>query len=388
MAGDADRLGRFKQEARAVAALTHPNIVTVYSVEEAEGLHFITMELVRGPRLSDLVEPDGLGLSRLLELAIPVVEGVAAAHKRGVTHRDLKPDNVMVDDEGRPRVLDFGLAKVEPALSGDADATATAEGRVLGTVVYMSPEQAQGKPVGPASDVFSLGIILYELATGERPFKGDNNISVLTSILRDTPSPLSHSAPRPVGQLDGIVTRCLAKDPADRYASAEELAADLKRLQSAVISGDTSISGIAATPVRTGGKRRLAVAGLGLAALVAVISVVGWFVWHGRRVEWARTVAIPRIQELRDGSTWLEWGTAAWEAHELALETAALLGNDAALEQAWDGVSKPITVKSDPPGADLWAKAYADLDGEWRHVGTTPLEGIRFPRGLSRVRGT
>ena len=386
MAGDADRLGRFKQEARAVAALTHPNIVTVYSVEEADGLHFITMELVRGRPLSERVEPGGLALERLLELAIPAVEGVAAAHKRGVTHRDLKPDNVMVDEEGRPRVLDFGLAKVEPALAGDADATVTAEGRVLGTVVYMSPEQAQGKTVGPASDVFSLGIILYELATGERPFQGDNNVSVLTSILRDTPSPLSHSAPRPVGQLDAIVARCLAKDPAERYPSAEELAADLKRLQSALISGDTSISGIAATPVRAGGRRRLAVAGLGLAALVIVVSVVGWFVWRDQRAEWARTVAIPRIQELRDGATWLEWGTAGWEAHELATEAAEFLGDDPALEQAWDDVSLPIDVTSEPPGAGVWAKAYTDLDGEWRYLGTTPLEGIRFPRGVSRVR--
>ena len=196
MATDADRLQRFKREARSVAALKHPNIVTIYSVEEARGLHFIAMELVEGHPLSKLIEEGGLPPERVLDLAIPLCSAVADAHAHDITHRDLKPDNVMVDNEGQVKVLDFGLAKVGAAVEGDVDATVTAEGRILGTVAYMSPEQAQGHAVDPRSDVFSLGILLYEMATGERPFRGEDNLSILTSIIRDTP-PAESQIPAP-----------------------------------------------------------------------------------------------------------------------------------------------------------------------------------------------
>jgi len=398
-ADDSDRLQRFKQEARAVAALSHPNIVTIYSVEEADpsagsgqasSVHFITMELVRGRRLSELIDKDGLPIDRLLELAAPLADAVAAAHKRGITHRDLKPDNVMVDDEGRLRVLDFGLAKLQPELAGEADATVTAEGRILGTVAYMSPEQAQGKAIGPASDVFSLGILLYEMASGERPFRGDNNVSVLTSIMRDTPPPISESSARPVGHLDEIVGRCLKKEPADRYPTAEELAAALKRLRTALNSGDTSVSGVGvAPPIRaqarsTGGRRFVGVGG-SILALAAIALFVGWFANRTNQRNWARTEAIPRIQELREQSSWLEWGTKAWEANDLATEAAKFLGDDPSLEDAWSRVTIPINVTSDPPGAKVFAKAYTDFGGDWRKLGTTPLEEFRFPAGASRL---
>ncbi|MEE9532800.1 MAG: serine/threonine-protein kinase, partial [Acidimicrobiia bacterium] len=183
MAADPNRRARFEREARAVAALNHPNIVTLHSVEEAStssgAVHFITMELVEGQTLTHLLPKNGFPLSRLLEIAIPLADAVSRAHRAGITHRDLKPDNIMIDGEGRLRVLDFGLAKLhEPigSMQGTQVATITsdsAEGRVVGTLAYMSPEQAEGKNVDARSDVFSLGTIFYEMASGMRPFRGD-----------------------------------------------------------------------------------------------------------------------------------------------------------------------------------------------------------------------
>ena len=194
-AADPERRARFEREAQSVAALNHPNIVTIYSVEEAGGVLFLTMELVEGQPLSDLIVKGGLPLGRILPLVIPLADAVSAAHQKGITHRDLKPANVMVTADGRVKVLDFGLAKlmepspVAPSASGLPTTLETGEGRIVGTMAYMSPEQAEGRSVDQRSDIFSLGVILFELATGERPFRGDTSVSLLSSIIKDTPTP-------------------------------------------------------------------------------------------------------------------------------------------------------------------------------------------------------
>jgi serine/threonine protein kinase len=192
MSADAERRQRFEREAQAIAALNHPNIVTIHSVEESEGLPFIVTELVEGRPLADLIARGGVPLDTLLRVGIAVSDAIATAHERGVTHRDLKPANVMVSPDGRAKVLDFGLAKLREA-ELDADGVTrlptgelTGEGRIIGTVSYMSPEQAEGKPVDSRSDIFSLGVMLHEMATGERPFSGDTNVSIISSILKDT----------------------------------------------------------------------------------------------------------------------------------------------------------------------------------------------------------
>ncbi|UCF69408.1 MAG: protein kinase, partial [Acidobacteriota bacterium] len=396
-AEDAERLRRFEQEARAVAALNHPNIVHLYSVEQADGLHFITMELVRGKPLTELLEPEGLRLERLLELAVPLADAVAAAHKRGIIHRDLKPDNVMIGEEGRLKVLDFGLAKLDPALRAGSETAATAatmataeamvtrEGTILGTVAYMSPEQAQGKPVDARSDVFSLGILLYEMATGRRPFEGDNHVSILSSILRDDPRPVTDSRPelpRPLGE---IVRRCLHKQPADRYADATALRDDLERLRAEVVSGASSLSLTDALPAaRSGKKLRWAAVVVLVLALLAI--GITWTARRSARRQWARNVAIPKIQELREQASWLSWGTRAWEAHELASEAAGLIGDDPSLVAAWGDVTREAEISSEPAGAEVWGKPYTDPNGAWRFVGRTPLEAVRLPRGLSRLK--
>jgi len=174
-AGDPDRRARFEREAQSIAALSHPNIVTIHSVEEAGGVLFLTMEYVEGKPLSDLIVKGGLPLTQILNLAIPLADAISAAHQKGITHRDLKPANVMVGADGRVKVLDFGLAKLMEASSVEVGVTGlptealTGEGRIVGTVSYMSPEQAEGKAIDHRSDLFSLGVILYEVATGDRP---------------------------------------------------------------------------------------------------------------------------------------------------------------------------------------------------------------------------
>ncbi len=218
LAGDSERRRRFEREAQAIAAINHPNIVMVHSVEEAEGVHFITMELVEGRGLSELIPKDGLALGRFFEMAVPLADAISAVHARGITHRDLKPENVMVTSDGRVKVLDFGLAKLmEAASAGEAASqrhtTTTEPGRILGTVAYMSPEQAEGKPVDHRSDIFSLGVVLYVMATGRRPFEGDTPASILSSVLKDTPPSVTERRPALPRDLGRIVRLCLTRIP-------------------------------------------------------------------------------------------------------------------------------------------------------------------------------
>ena len=256
LADDPERRARFTREAKAVAALNHPNIVTVYAVEDADGLHFITMELVRGRTLADLLPRTGFALGKFLEMAIPFTDALAAAHQHGLTHRDVKPANVMVADDGRVKVLDFGLAKAQlDVWHRDGTRTlrsATEDGHVVGTPAYMSPEQAEGKKVDARSDIFSLGIVFYEMLTGQRPFVGDSATAALASILHDTPRPLSELKPALPRRLARLVHRCLEKNPVDRYQSAIDLRHDLEEIG----PGEESDDAIPSRLSRQGGRRR------------------------------------------------------------------------------------------------------------------------------------
>jgi serine/threonine protein kinase len=243
-AADSDRLKRFEREAKAVAALKHPNIVTVYSVEEIDGRYCLTMELVDGKTLSELIPQGGLSLERFFEMAIPLAHALVAAHAKGITHRDLKPSNVMVDADGTLKVLDFGLAKLLPAPDGSEEATVvgedsvTGEGRVLGTVYYMSPEQAEAKPLDHRSDIFSLGVVLYEMATGKRPFAGDTPISTISSILKETPPQVTEVRDNLPRHLARMINRCIEKKPNRRFQTARDVANELEGLEKEVQSGD------------------------------------------------------------------------------------------------------------------------------------------------------
>ncbi len=284
LAADPTRRERFEREARTVAALNHPHIVTIHSVEEAEGVPFLTMELIEGRRLSELIPIQGMALERFLQLSVPLADAVSAAHKRGIVHRDLKPANVMVTEEGQLKVLDFGLAKLkEAAHSGEelnsdlATWEQTGEGRIVGTAAYMSPEQAEGKPVDARSDVFSLGIVIYEMTTGRRPFQGDSSAGTLSAILKDTPVPVSELRPELPTEVGRIIRRCLEKDPARRMQTALDLRNELEDLKKDSDSGQAVRSAPSmAQPTIRRRKRVLTIASLAGILLVGGVAYLQW----------------------------------------------------------------------------------------------------------------
>ena len=270
---DRNRLKRFEQEARVVSTLSHPNIVTVFEIGEADGLSYIAMELVQGQTLRQLVRPGGLPFRKLLELAIQMAEGLARAHEAGIVHRDLKPENVMVTPDGIVKILDFGLAKLTRSPlergAGPDEGTLplpTQPGVLLGTVRYMSPEQASGSVADFRADQFSFGSVLYEMATGQPAFQKGTTVDTLSAILHDEPEPLTHASPKTPAPLRWIIERCLAKDPKDRYAATRDLAHDLANLQQHL--SEVSLPGIEPAPRRSRRRLRAAAAAVLAGALV------------------------------------------------------------------------------------------------------------------------
>jgi serine/threonine protein kinase len=233
-AADAVRLARFEREARAVAALNHPNIVTLHSFEESGGFHFLTMELVDGRTLERSIAPEGLALETLLSHALALSDALAAAHQRGIVHRDLKPGNVMLTHDGRLKLLDFGLATIAAGRQAfaplDQAGNLTGEGLLAGTYRYMSPEQVQGRPLDCRSDVFALGVVLYELAAGHAPFGGQSPGQIGAAILHEQPAPLRVLRPDLPPALADSLMRCLEKDPRRRFADAGEVHRGLQAL--------------------------------------------------------------------------------------------------------------------------------------------------------------
>lgn len=295
-APDPERRQRFEREAKTVAVLNHPNIVTLHSVEEDQGVVFLTMEYVQGKTLAELIEPGGMSLRQLLNLAIPLADAVGAAHQRGITHRDLKPANVMVTTDQRVKVLDFGLAKLHGttgALEETATRGDTGEGRIIGTVAYMAPEQAEGRLVDQRSDVFSLGTVLFEMITGQRPFVGDTTVSVLSAIIKDAPKSVTDLRTDLPRDLAKIVRRCLQKNPDERYQSAKDLRNDLKDLHEELTSGELAAAttergqqSSAKDSVQPSLRHRVTPALMASAVLLAAI-VVAW------RVDLSRPASAP-----------------------------------------------------------------------------------------------
>jgi serine/threonine protein kinase/tetratricopeptide (TPR) repeat protein len=234
MARDPDRLARFQREARAVAALNHPHIVTIYSVEEIDGLHFLTMELVEGQSLDRMIPAGGLAVEQVVEIASALADALVAAHEKGIVHRDLKPANVMITADGRVKVLDFGLAKdVSAGETGGATLTAaglTQAGLVMGTPAYMSPEQIAGRAVDHRTDIFSLGVVLHEMVTGRRPFEGTSLAELASAVLRDTPLSISEGRGDLPSDLVRITRRCLEKDPQHRVQTARDVSNEFRDL--------------------------------------------------------------------------------------------------------------------------------------------------------------
>ena len=319
-AADADRLRRFEQEARAASSLNHPNIVTIHEIGSANGTAYLAMELIDGASLRELLAAGAMAPKRMLDVAVQIAEALAKAHGAGIVHRDLKPENVMLSRDGYVKLLDFGLAKLVTAPS-DVSAAPTAApqhtqaGSVMGTVGYMSPEQASGRPVDFRSDQFSFGSILYEMATGKRAFQRPTGAQTMAAIIQDEPESVAQVSPKTAPPFRWIVERCMSKDPEERYASTRDLARDLRSVREHLAEVTTSSSGVSAV-VEPARRRSLV---LPVAAAVAVLAALAGL-YAGRRTA---SVAQPTFQRLTfqrgtvtmarfgpDGST--VYYTAAW----------------------------------------------------------------------------
>jgi Tol biopolymer transport system component len=363
VSSDRERVKRFEREARAASALNHPNIVTIHEIGEAEGRAFLVMERIDGQTLRELILEGPLPMRRLLSVAAQTADGLARAHESGIVHRDLKPENLMVTKDGFVKILDFGLARRRPLdAAGREQAAAeqhpmagnsltaiptvsgslTAAGMVLGTVGYMSPEQASGKPLDHRSDQFSLGAILYEMATGRRAFERDTPVETLSAIIREDPEPVGTLNPRVPAPLRWTIERCLAKKPEDRYVSTRDLARDLASFRDHLSEAATSGEPIAA-PSRPRRLLRPALAGVALLAAIAAA-----FLWGER----AGKSPIPSFQRLtfRRGHIW----TARFAPD----------GKTVVYGAAWDGkpvqlfstrVGSPESIPFALPGADVLA---------------------------------
>jgi serine/threonine protein kinase/tetratricopeptide (TPR) repeat protein len=272
---DSEARERFEHEAKAASALNHPNIATIFEIDEEGGHCFIAMEYLEGGSLKGLFKLRDLSLKEILDLSIQIGEGLSAAHESGVTHRDMKPDNIMLTGKGRAKITDFGLAKLKGA------ARITKTGTTLGTLQYMSPEQAEGEKTDSRSDIFSFGVILYEMITGRLPFQGDNEAAVINSILNDTPEPLArYKAGLPDG-LQRIVERALTKDPRERYQHADDMVAELRYEKRLMETGASTVT--QARTTRPASKRRLLPVLIPAAIAAAVILLI--FVFEPFRVE-------------------------------------------------------------------------------------------------------
>ena len=238
VAGNRQRMQRFIQEAKAASSLNHPNILTIFEIGEADGAHFIATEFIDGMNLRPMVAGASLRIIDSLDIAVQVAAALSAAHEAGIVHRDIKPENIMLRRDGYVKVLDFGLAKLTEAEGSVLDTQAptktliaTDPGVVMGTIQYMSPEQVRGQPLDARTDIFSLGVVLYEMLAGRRPFEGKTNSDVMASILERDPPPLARYSREVPDTLEWIVTKALRKDKEERYQTAKELLTDLRSLK-------------------------------------------------------------------------------------------------------------------------------------------------------------
>ena len=270
---DHGRLDRFEREARAASALNHPNIVTIYEIGRVNSTSYIAMELVSGRTLRDVLLEGPLPVRRFLAVATQIADGLARAHDAGIVHRDLKPENVMITREGVAKILDFGLAKLVAASDSSQTVSHTTPGLIQGTVGYMSPEQASGKPLDSRSDQFALGAVLYEMATATRPFSRNTSAETLAAVIRDEPEPLQSLVPDFPLALRWVIERCLAKDPDERYASTRDLARDLAHLREHISEVSQRMSVSAPARSRRFGRWTSAVPWLAAAAFAAVAAL-------------------------------------------------------------------------------------------------------------------
>ncbi len=318
------------------------------------------MELVEGKTLHAALAKGPMPVSEALSVAIQVAGALAEAHRAGILHRDVKSGNIMLTSRGQVKVLDFGLAKrLESGPAAEAGPELTREGTTLGTLSYMPPEQLLGKSVDARSDLFSFGVVLYEMVTGRLPFQGSTTVAVADAILHGEPRDFGE---RPLpAKLKAIIGKLLEKDPSKRYSDAEEVQTELKALE------------VSLAPKGPAGFSRRARIAAALTLLAAAVSVT--WLWHrSSQARWAREVATPEIARLVAEEDFAK-------AAALARQARAVLPNDPTLEKLWTQATMEVSVESDPPGAEVFSRAYRGDTGDWESRGATPLRKVRVPKG-------
>jgi predicted Ser/Thr protein kinase len=359
----------FRREALALAKLNHPNIAAVYDVGEQDGIDYIVMELIEGESLAARLRGGALGMREATSIALQVSEALEEAHERGVVHRDLKPANIMITARDRAKVLDFGLAKLFAKADQETVSPMTEAQGILGTPVYMSPEQAQGKAVDARTDLWSLGVVYYESLAGRPPFRADGNLATLRAIVETPPSRLRDARPDAPAEAEHLVSRALEKDPARRYQTAAELGQDAQSLL-------TRMSGsVPLVPERPSHKLLALAVAIGALALIGVAGY--WLYRTTSERRWAREEALPEMQKLVEAQKPL--------AAFLVLQRAEkILPSWPGLKQFEAESTRMVAVDADVPGARIELQDYLTPDGKWLDIGTTPVKNARIPNGHFR----
>ena len=363
---------RFLIEAQAAAALSHTNICVIHEVGEAEDQSYIAMEFVEGETLRDKLKKGPLMAENALDIVSQVAEGLSEAHTKGIIHRDIKSANIMVTDKGQAKVMDFGLAKQRGGSSLTKSQT------TLGTVVYMSPEQARGDELDGRTDIWSLGVVLYEMLTGELPFKGDRDVSIIYSIVHEEPKSLKLRKPPVPVELQQVIARALKKNRDSRYGSAEEMLKDLRAYQTSLQLAESGVLNLK-TLGRRLRKPRVALPTVAVLAALAFFGVQ--FFKHQARVRWARQVALPEMEKLiAENNIWRD----LIPVYRLAEKAEAYIPHDPKLADIFSKCSMRINIKTEPPAAKIFMKEYMAPASEWEYLGVSPIEKIRLPIGVFR----
>jgi eukaryotic-like serine/threonine-protein kinase len=362
---------RFRKEALALARLSHPNIAAVFDVGEQDGADYLVMECVPGQSLSQKLSSGPLPTKEIVSLAVQVAGALEEAHEQGVIHRDLKPSNVMVTPKGHVKVLDFGLAKLLDPVGSPELTLSFAETRgPVGTVLYMSPEQAEGKVVDSRTDLWSLGVVLYEALAGKPPFQGSSGVAILRAITADTPKSVRQLRPDAPHEMDRIVVHALEKNLSKRYQSASEmsrdLSAELLKLRGPVLPP-------AEPELRVSRRYLIPVALL----FLMVVAVGGWFYHRSFKRHWAKEEGLPEIAKLKADKKPLA-------AFLLSKKVQNAVPGDRETAQSAAVPTENISITSSPSGASVDVQDYFSPDGDWYHLGVTPLTNIEIPIGYFR----
>jgi serine/threonine protein kinase/dienelactone hydrolase len=362
---------RFRKEALALARLSHPNIAAVFDVGEQDGADYLVMECVPGQSLSEKLNSGQLPTREVVSLAVQVAAALEEAHEQGVIHRDLKPSNIMVTPKGHVKVLDFGLAKLlEPAGTPEVTVSFAETRGPVGTILYMSPEQAEGKEVDSRTDLWSLGVVLYESLAGKQPFQGANAVAILRAITAEKPKSVRQIRPDTPQEMDRIVGHALEKDSSKRYQSASEMSRDL----SAELLKLSGTELLRAEPELRVSRRKLIPAAL---LFLLIVGVGGWFFERSYRRHWAKEEGVPEIAKLRADKKPLS-------AFLLSMKVQKAAPGDPEIAQNAVVPTVNISITSSPAGASVDIQDYLSPDGEWYHVGVTPLTNVEIPRGYFR----